>query len=154
MKGMIRIFSIASLLFVTSSVASAQDANSSSELDASIQEYIRSKSVEGAELGTVLCEDADGNKVVCSGSIEETVVGIVTSVPYVTLNKPVDSSASKFVFTARVSESTGAIVKGDYLKAVEGGNFGRCSKEEVPFAYAIALEGASGKDRIRVKILK
>ena len=108
----------------------------------------------GAEIGMILCEDASGNKVVCSGSVEETVLGVITSAPYITVNKPADASASKFVFSAKVSESNGEIVKGDYLKAVEGGNFGKCSKEEIPFAYAIALDDASGKDRIRVKIIK
>ena len=154
MKGMIRIFSIVSLLFATSSLALAQDANSSSELDATIQEYLDSKSIDGAELGTVLCEDAHGNKVICSGAIEETVLGIVTNVPYLTINKSANSSASKYVFSSKVSESNGTIAKGDYLKAVEGGNFGKCSKEEIPFAYAVALEDAAGKDKIRVKIIK
>lgn len=154
MKGIVKIFSVALVLAITSSVASAQDANSSSELDATVQEYMDSKSVDGAELGMVLCEDADGNRVVCSGSIEETVLGVITSAPYVTVNKPANSTASKFVFTAMVSESNGPISKGDYLKAVEGGSFGKCSKDEIPFAYAVALDDSAGKDRIRVKIIK
>ena len=154
MKGIVRIFSVALVLAITSLFASAQDANSSSELDATVHEYMDSKSVDGAELGMVLCEDGDGERVGCSGSIEETVLGIVTNVPYITVNKPANSSGSRFVFTAKVSESAAAISKGDYLKAVEGGNFGKCSKEEVPFAYAVALEDAAGKDRIRVKVIK
>lgn len=132
------------------STAVAQDANVSSELDNAIAQYMQTKTVSNAELGMLLCEDAEGNKVACSGAIEETILGVVTSVPYVTVNKPQNSSASKYVFSARVS---GEITKGDYLKAVSGGALGKCNKDEMHLAYAVAIEDANGKGSIRVKVI-
>lgn len=130
--------------------AAAQDANVSSEMDNAIAEYIQSKTVPNAELGMLLCEDAEGNKVACSGAVEETVLGIVTSVPYVTVNKPANSNASKYVFSARIS---GEVAKGDYLKAVRGGALGKCGMDEMHLAYAVAIEDANGKGAIRVKVI-
>lgn len=130
--------------------AVAQDANVSSEMDNAIAQYMQAKTISGAELGMLLCEDAEGNKVACSGAVEETVLGIVTSVPYVTVNKPANSDASKYVFDARVS---GDVSKGDYLKAVSGGALGKCNKDEMHLAYAVAIEDANGKGSIRVKVI-
>jgi hypothetical protein len=155
MKTTIKITTVIALLLGAVSLVSAQDANmSSSDLDEAINTYMQSKQVDGAELGMVLCEDAQGNKVICSGSIEESVLGVVTSVPYLTVNKPASSRDSRFIFDAMVSSENGQISSGDYLKAVSGGKFGKCTKEEIPFAYAIALEDANGKENIRIKILK
>lgn len=155
MKTTIKITTIFALVVGAFSMATAQDANmSAADLDAAVNSYMESKSVQGAEVGMVLCEDAQGNRVVCSGSLEESVLGVITSVPYVTINKPAKSDGSKYIFVARVSDQNGAVKEGDYLKAIAGGNFGKCSKEEIPFAYAIALEDANGGRSIRVKILK
>ncbi len=106
------------------------------------------------QIGMVVCEDANGEMNPCSGALEESVIGIVTNVPYVTVNKPVDPKASRFNFVANVSEADGAISQGDYLKIAAGGTLVRIKTDEIPFAYAVALENANGKGQITVKVIR
>ena len=128
--------------------ASSTFAQQTTELPAAIAK----RTIPGAELGKVMCEDAAGNMVACSGALEETVLGIVTNVPYVTLNKPTTKDGSRFIFESFVSAEAGSINKGDYLVAGSNGNFVR--SEDSNMAYAIALdEVASGQKKVRVKVI-
>lgn len=114
---------------------------------------IEKVAVAGAQLGSLVCENANGERVLCSGSMEETVLGIVTNVPYITLNKPAGPNDSKFIFNATVSAKDNAIAKGDFLAAGQGGNLVYSSDKAN--AYAIALDDVSGgTGMIRVKLIK
>jgi hypothetical protein len=118
-----------------------------------IDKKVAERTIPGAVIGMVMCEDADGNKVACSGNVEESIIGIVTSVPYVTFNKPRSKEASKFIFDSFVAAENGAINKGDYLTAGSNGNF--VKTEIASLAYAIALEDVeSGQMTIKVRVLK
>ncbi|MCG3164994.1 MAG: hypothetical protein POELPBGB_00754 [Bacteroidia bacterium] len=130
--------------------ANAQSNFSSAEnLDLAIAQKLNSKNIEGVQLGTLMCEDENGNMVICSGNEFEKILGFATNVPYVTVNKPQNANDKKDEFTAFAS---GEIAKGDYLTAGKNGTVIRCEKSEFP--YAVALESAnSGGQKIRVKIL-
>jgi hypothetical protein len=104
------------------------------------------------QLGTLICENAEGKRVLCSGDVEETILGIATNVPYVTINKPAAPNSSKFIFDALVSTANGKISKGDYLSASSGGTLAKASSVEL--AYAVAIEDASEAKKIKVKVLK
>lgn len=127
--------------------------NAQSSINQSFQKKIAEKNVPGAQLGSLVCENAEGKLVLCSGNLEETVAGIVTNVPYVTLNKPANPSASKSIFSAMVSTEAGTISKGDFLTAGPNGTLVRCDENRSNFAYAVALDNLTGQGMIRVKIL-
>ncbi|MBI1288314.1 MAG: hypothetical protein GC178_12140 [Flavobacteriales bacterium] len=127
-------------------------ASAQTSIDNEIDKRNSERSVEGARLGSLVCEDANGKLTLCSGSVEETVAGIATNVPYITLNKPASPDGSKYIFQALVSDQFGSISKGDALKAVSDGKLGKCSVNET--GYAIALEDSKGKEVIKVKVLK
>jgi hypothetical protein len=125
---------------------------SKSAFQAELDKKVAEKTISGAVLGMVMCEDAQGNMTACSGSVEESVVGIVTNVPYVTLNKPATKEASKFIFDSFVSADNGTVRKGDYLAAGSKGSF--VKTESANLAYAIALADVeSGQQTIKVKVL-
>lgn len=146
---------IAAFLGISLNATAQSDADiRSAELDRSISEYMASKMIEGAQLGYMLCEDAQGKRVICSGDISETALGVITSVPYVTVNKPQHPGDSHHVFEAHVSVSNGQIEAGDYLKPVADGRLGKCEADEIPFAFGMALQSAKTDSRIRVKVLK
>jgi hypothetical protein len=105
-----------------------------------------------AQIGMVMCDGEDGKLSPCSGALEETVLGIVTNVPYVTLNKPSSQGESKFIFNALVSDENGSIVRGDYLKAGKDGKL--VKTEDSTSAYAVALESADGSRLMKVKVIK
>jgi hypothetical protein len=114
---------------------------------------IKSKIMHDAQIGSIICEDANGKRVLCSGSDEETVLGIATNIPYVTINKPSTPEGSRYIFPALVDESKGMIRKGDHLKAGAQGRLVRCEAGDAGI-YAIALEDTDGKGTIQVKILR
>ena len=139
------------LLFAVS--VEAQSSKEASTLNSQINSIIADNAIPGAQLGSVICEDAEGNKIVCSGKMEESILGIVTNVPYVTLNKPATADGSKYIFDSFVSTDNGLVNKGDFLVAGSNGNF--VKTEVASLAYAIALESVeSGQRTIKVKVLK
>jgi hypothetical protein len=146
MKNSLVIFvSTAVLVMLTATVFAQQ----TTELPAKIAE----RNIVGAQIGMVMCEDAGGNTVPCTGSLEESILGIVTNVPYVTFNKPTSKDGSRFIFDSFVAAENGVISKGDYLTAGSNGNF--VKTEVLSLAYAIALESVeSGQRTIKVKVLK
>lgn len=131
----------------------AINANAQSSLDQSFQKKVAEKNVPGAQLGSLVCENAEGKLVLCSGNLEETVAGIVTNIPYVTLNKPSNPNSSKSIFNASVSSEAGNISKGDFLTAGTNGSLVRCDENRSGFAYAIALDDLTGQGMIRVKVI-
>ncbi|MFT4982592.1 MAG: hypothetical protein ACI9UR_002467 [Bacteroidia bacterium] len=153
MKKVIEIIGrVSAVLALVTLIGSTSFGQSMEEFQAQLDKKIADKTIPGATLGMVMCEDATGNMVACSGNIEESVVGIVTNVPYVTLNKPVSRNASKFIFDSFVSADKGSILKGDYLVAGTNGNF--VKTESANLAYAIALANVeSGQQTIKVKVL-
>ncbi len=138
------LFALVAIFTMTTSVIAQQSA----ELPKAYME----KLVPGAQLGMVMCEDANGTMLACTGNMEETILGIVTSIPYVTINKPTSPDGSKYIFESYVSADNGAVNKGDYLIAGASGNFVKAESEST--AYAIALEEVQGGQKmIRVKLL-
>ena len=129
------------------------DANAQSSVDKAFQKKLAEKNVPGAQLGSLVCENAEGILVLCSGDLEESISGIVTNIPYVTLNKPATPSSSKSIFSAMVSAEAGAISKGDFLTAGTNGKLVRCEENRSNFAYAVALDDNAGSGIIRVKVL-
>ena len=129
------------------------NANAQSSINQAFQKKIAEKNVPRAQLGSLVCENAEGTLVLCSGTIEETVAGVVTNAPYITLNKPASPNASKSIFSALVSADAGAISKGDFLTAGSNGTLVHCDENKSKFAYAIALDDLSGQGMIRVKVL-
>ena len=129
------------------------DANAQSSVDKAFERKLAEKNVPGAQLGSLVCENADGKLVLCSGDLEESIAGIVTNVPYVTLNKPATPSSSKSIFSAMVSAEAGPVSKGDFLTAGNNGQLVRCDENRSNFAYAVALENQAGSGIIRVKVL-
>ncbi|MGB0917799.1 MAG: hypothetical protein ACPGU4_09425 [Flavobacteriales bacterium] len=126
--------------------------NSFAQETSSLPASVSVRTMQGVALGTVMCEDASGKMAACSGTIEETILGIVTNTPYITLNKPSEKGASRFIFDSFVSADAGKIEKGDYLVAGTDGNFVRTEKANL--AYAMALDNVdSGQKTIRVKVL-
>ena len=130
----------------------AQD--SVSNLDNKINEKIKAKTIENAQVGDLICLDEFGNYILSSGSEFEKILGFTTSAPYVTPNKPKDPKGSKVDFKGIVSLENGAIKKGDYLCPSKKypGKVMKCSKEDFP--YAVADEDANTDFAlIKVKVL-
>lgn len=152
MKTSISIFKMLSAVTFLLVLSVQFDANAQSSIDDQVNARIQERSVAGAQLGSLICEDANGKMVLCNGDLEETVLGIATNVPYITINKPATPDASKFIFNALVSAENGAIMKGDLLVAAKGGSMAKASASDAN-AYAIALEDANGNGTIRVKLI-
>lgn len=138
-------------LFLTGLLLSGLTVNAQSTAGNAAQERMAKGNVAGAQVGSLICEDAQGQRVVCSGAMEETVLGLATSVPYVTINKPADPKASKFIFDALVSAAEGVVSKGDLLKAGKGGKL--VLTDDAAQAYAVALNDVTGDGVIKVKLL-
>ncbi|MFM1874805.1 MAG: hypothetical protein RL266_542 [Bacteroidota bacterium] len=138
------VFLLALIQFASSELSFAQE---STLLPAGYEERV----VSGLELGDVVCENANGKMVKCSGAIDETVLGIVTNVPYITINKPAKASESKFIFNAQVSTANHPINRGDYLVLSKDGKLEKSQETSQP--YAIALEDALVDGLIQVKIV-
>ncbi len=120
-----------------------------------IEKRLAERNIPGAQLGSLVCEDNSGKWTLCSGALDETVLGVVTNVPYITVNKPADPKGSKNIFAAFVSSENGAIVAGDRLIAHKGGVLAK-AKEDSNFIenYAVALEHFdSGTGRIKVRLI-
>lgn len=130
--------------------ANAQTTFSSSEnLDKAIANRMEEHNIKGVQLGTLMCEDENGKMVICSGNEFEKILGFATSIPYVTVNKPQNSTDKKDEFSAFAS---GKISKGDYVTAGKNGTVIRCEKADFP--YGVAMEDAtSDGEKIIVKIL-
>ena len=125
-----------------------------STLDESVRAKIAKRTVAGAEMGSLICQDASGKLALCSGEIEETVMGIATNVPYVTLNKPASPDGNRSVFHALVTNDNGAIAKGDLLVANKGGTLTKATEGSSALAYAMPLSDLNDpKGKIKVKLL-
>jgi len=123
-----------------------------STADGGLEARMAKGNITGAQIGSLICENANGEKIVCSGGIEETVLGIATNVPYVTINKPANPNGSKFIFEALVSSSNGALSKGDFLAAGKDGKL--VLTKDVSLAYAVLLDDFAIDGKARVKVLK
>ena len=105
--------------------------------------------IPGVEIGRLMCQNESGQMVICSGNEFEKILGFATNVPYVTVNKPQNSTDKKDEFSAFAS---GKISKGDYVTAGKNGTVIRCEKSDFP--YGVAMEDAiSEGQKIIVKIL-
>ena len=113
---------------------------------------IEKVAVAGAQLGSLVCENAQGQRILCSGIQEETVLGIVTNVPYITVNKPASPDASRYIFDALISVDNGNVVAGDQLVAGSVGTLVK-SADQKQQPYAIALQNADKNGIFRVKLL-
>lgn len=137
------------ILFFGISVNAQTTFSSAEKLDLAIAQRMDSKTIEGVQLGTLMCQDENGKMIICSGNEFEKILGFATSVPYVTVNKPQIASDKKDEFSAFAS---GAIKKGDYVTAGKNGTVIRCEKSDFP--YGVAMEDAtSDGQKIIVKIL-
>jgi hypothetical protein len=117
------------------------------------EQRVAQRTIANAQKGDLICTDANGNYILCTGNISETVMGFTTNVPYVTPNKPATPNASKAIFEARASVANGPIKAGDYVAA--GTEPGKVVKGDSKNAYAIALEDATANGQtFKVKVLQ
>ncbi len=115
-------------------------------VNGSLDKYI----VQDAQVGSLICEDASGNLVLCSCSIEETILGITTSIPYVSINKPLSPEANKYIFEALVSNAKGELHKGDLLTVYAGGLLAKSNVGDVTVAIALdEFQSKLGKMRVK-----
>jgi hypothetical protein len=143
-----KVIALVMLVMVGSTLTSIAQSTANDSFEAKISKT----AVSGAVMGSLVCENADGDRVLCSGSVEETVLGIVTNLPYITLNKPATPEASKFIFEALVDATAGQVIEGTYLIPGKGGKL--VPTADASGAYAVALAAASGANaKIRVKLL-
>ncbi len=137
------------------SVLKAQNTTASVEdkMNYTIEQKLKEHTIEVAQLGMLLCEDENGNKVICSGNEFEKILGFVTNVPFITINKySLSQKENRDVYTGFASLAAGKIMKGNYVTAGKNGTLVRCEKSDYP--YAVVLEDATAEgQRIRVKIL-
>lgn len=150
MKNIILLLFSCIVLQGTSQVMSTSE----EALDHKMQSVMEKKTIEGAQVGDLICTDEFGNYIKCTGSQFEVIEGFTTSVPYVTPNKPQKKEDSRLAFTGRCSVENGNILVNDYLcpsKNVEGA-VAKCSEGEEP--YAVAMEDASENGmEFKVKVL-
>jgi hypothetical protein len=135
------------------SIGLYQSTFAQSMIDQAIEKKVAERSIPAAQIGSLICENAMGDLALCSGNMEETVIGIATNVPYVTINKPATPNGNKSIFLANVSADNGPIFKGDLLIANQGGTLAKANSDLIAFAYAIALEDANSLGKIQVKLL-
>jgi hypothetical protein len=150
MKTLIFFSALLSLSLITSLNCFGQISRSGQ-----IEKRLAERSIPNAQLGSLACEDNTGKWTLCSGALDETVLGVVTNVPYITVNKPADPKGSKSIFNAFVSAENGAIKTGDLLVAHRGGMLAK-AKDDARFAenYAVALEDFDGGNgQIKVKVI-
>ncbi|CAN5426800.1 hypothetical protein BH09BAC1_BH09BAC1_23890 [soil metagenome] len=109
--------------------------------------------VEGSQVGSLICKDANGKFVLCTGSDYEKVQGFATSAPFVTINKPaMGEKANEFSAIVSVKEG-GAIKRGDRLTAgTTPGSVRKCTELDVPIAIALTDAESEGAI-IKVKAL-
>ncbi|MCW3127649.1 MAG: hypothetical protein JWO03_3307 [Bacteroidetes bacterium] len=137
---------------VTKAQSSAEQEKAKAKFDAQVAAKYNERVVANAQVGSLICTDAHGKYVVCTGSDYEKVKGFATSVPYVTINKAVKGEKPN-EFKAIASLQGGAIKAGDRVCAsTVAGQVKKCSEMDVP--YAIALSDASADATvIKVKVL-
>ncbi len=148
MKSILTILAVLATSFGTIAQTTT---NSEAELNAQWEMALAKKTIPGVELGTLMCEDANGNMVICSGDEFEKVLGFATSIPYVTVNKR-PKGQNQDTFEGKASLAGGEISEGDYVCAGPNGTVKRC--EKIDFPYGKALSGASGENQtITVRVL-
>jgi len=150
MKNVKYIFVVAmALLFNRSSFGQQNVAGTEKRLEARMAE----RTISAAKKGDLICTDANGKFVLCSGNSDETIEGFTTNVPYVTPNKPATPKAKKDEFNALASVKNGEIKAGDFIcPCGEAGKVVKCSQNDNP--YAKALEGAAANGQsFKVKVL-
>jgi len=143
---------ITSIFAIALVAASGTSLFAQSTLDGALEARITKGTISGAQMGSLICENANGERVLCSGALEQTVLGIVTNVPYVTVNKPANPNGSKFIFEALVSSSNGALSKGDFLVAGKEGRL--VLSNDANQAYAVLLDDIAIDGKARVKVLQ
>lgn len=139
--------SIVSFFAVATSTVNAQSVSSKS-FDDKLNHKIETGSVQGAEKGSLICQDENGNKIVCSGSELELILGFATNAPYITINKPENPNDRSNQFTAIAGSQ---ILKGDFLIAGKNGSV--ISTLNNSMAYAIAIEDAVLGQKLKVKLV-
>lgn len=140
------------VLFSIGSAWSQTTVSSSQNLDVAIAHKIEKNSIKGVAIGTLMCENENGEMIICSGNEFEKILGFATNIPYVTVNKPQNPNDKKDEFSGFASLAAGKISKGNYVAAGKNGTVVRCEKTDYP--YAVALEDAvSEGQHINVKIL-
>lgn len=152
-KSIVYVFAFgASLLCAgTTNGQSAEASKAKAKFDAEATARYNQKVIAGAQVGSLICTDASGKYVVCSGSDYEKVKGFATAVPYVTINKAAKGEKQN-EFKAIASLGGGAIKAGDRLCASAAGQVKKCSATDVP--YAIALTDATADATvIQVKVI-
>jgi hypothetical protein len=137
------------ILFFCVSVNAQSTFSSAEKLDLAIAQRMDSKTMEGVQLGTLMCQDENGKMVICSGNEFEKILGFATNVPYATVNKPQHPSDKKDEFSAFAS---GKISKGDYVTAGKNGTVIRCEKSDFPYGVAMQDANTDGQ-KIIIKIL-
>jgi len=116
---------------------------------------IKKRTINEAQIGSLIAIDEYGNYVLSTGSIYEKIVGFTTSAPYVTPNKPSSPNGSRVEFEGIISVDEGGVIKeGDFLCPCKNhhGHVKKCLESENP--YAVAQEnGNSENQKIKVKVL-
>lgn len=123
-----KIFGLITLFAATVISVNAQN----SADDAGLRAKMQKSMIPSAKVGSLMCEDANGNMIVCSGDEFEKVIGFATSTPYVTVNKR-SKGENQDTFDGFAS---GEISVGDYVSAGPNGTVKRC--DNVAFAYGKA----------------
>ena len=137
-------------IFIANIVSAQEQVNI--DIDAMAKEKYNQGIVEGSRVGSLICKDANGKFVLCTGSEYEKVEGFTTNAPFVTINKPAKGEKAN-EFSAIISLEGGPIKKGDRLTASSTpGSVRKCTEMDVP--VAIALTDAKGEGQvIKVKVL-
>jgi hypothetical protein len=145
MKRILNLLALCLLFPVFQSIA--QNSNSDEELKSRLTERI----IDGVKIGTLMCEDSNGNMVICSGDEFEKVLGFATSIPYVTVNKR-PKNQSQIEYSGIASVAGGFISSGDYLCPSDDGKLRRCEKLDIPYAKSIS-DASTENSAITVRIL-
>lgn len=136
-------------LFVASFSLAAQAQTSAD--NAGLQAKMAKQEVAGVKVGSLVCENAEGEMSLCSGDEYEKVLGFATSAPYVTVNKR-PQGQNQDTFEGFASVEAGAIKEGDYVCAGANGTVKRC--ENAALAYGVAKTSASSEgQKITVRVL-
>ena len=139
--------------FLAMHVMAQKPISRASALDETLEQKMKERTIPGAEIGTLICEDEYGKWKICSGSEYEEVKGFATTVPYVTANK-VPPGENKTEFIGIASTSAGEINEWDYLCPCEQnpGMVKKCDKTDFPYAKAMGKATSTGQ-KIKVKVL-
>ena len=145
MKTILNLFALCFFFTVTQSTA--QNSDSNAELESRLAEH----TIDGVTLGTLMCEDGNGDMIICTGDEFEKVLGFATSTPYVTVNKR-PKNQNQDTFSGYASMEAGIVSIGDYVCPSKEGKLKRCEKIDMPYARAIS-SASSENSELLVRIL-